>query len=33
MDPFGSHEFASEISEGIEPLKCSKGGEGRNNLT
>jgi hypothetical protein len=32
-DPFGSLEFTSEISEGIEPLKCSKGYGGRNRLT
>jgi hypothetical protein len=32
-DPFGGLEFASESSEGIEPLKCPKGDGGRNHLT
>jgi hypothetical protein len=32
-DPFGSLELTSESSEGIEPMKCSKGGGGRNHLT
>jgi hypothetical protein len=31
-DPFGSLEFTRESSEGIEPLRCSKGGGGRNRL-
>jgi hypothetical protein len=31
-DPFGSLEFARESSEGIEPLKCSKGDGGQNRL-
>jgi hypothetical protein len=30
-DPFGSLEFASESSEGIEPLKCSKGGRSKSS--
>jgi hypothetical protein len=32
-DPFGGLEFARKISEGIEPMKCSNGGRGRNCLT
>jgi hypothetical protein len=32
-DPFRSLYFTRKISEGIEPLKCSKGGGGRNRLT
>jgi hypothetical protein len=32
-DPFGGLEFVRERSEGIEPMKCSKGGGSQNPLT